>query len=587
MSASEWCLSFGANLIEPDRTRFRIWAPAQRTVSVAIEDRAPLAMTRSDEGWFEAEADCSAGAHYRYVLQDGTRVPDPASRAQSGDVHDQSVVVDPASYRWRRRDWRGRPWHEVAFYELHVGTLGGFNSVARELPRLADLGITAIELMPIADFPGTRNWGYDGVLPFAPERSYGSPDELKALIDAAHDHDLMIFLDVVYNHFGLDGNYLHAYAPEIFRADLKTPWGPAIDFRHKEVRRYFTDNALYWLIEYRFDGLRFDAVHAIPEPDWLDEMAAEVHSTIEPTRQIHLVLENDDNTARHLAHDFDAQWNDDGHHVLHVLLTGEREGYYGDYANAPAARLARCLKDGFIYQGEPSPYRNGKPRGTNSSDLPPTAFVLFLQNHDQIGNRAFGERLTTLANPAALEAAIALQLLCPQIPLIFMGEEQASVSPFLFFTDHNPDLAIAVREGRRREFANFSKFSDPERLATIPDPNAVDTFERSKPAAHPAYAGKRERLYRQLLALRHTEIVPRLDGARAIDASAVGPAAVLARWRMGDGSLLILACNLGATTAQIPQQKDKLLFASSEAAGRAAVAGVLEPYSTIAFSGAK
>jgi maltooligosyltrehalose trehalohydrolase len=587
MSALEWHLPFGANLIEPDQTRFRIWAPAQRTVSVAIEDRASLAMTRSDEGWFEAEADCRAGAHYRYVLQDGTRVPDPASRAQSGDVHDDSVVVDPASYRWRRRDWRGRPWHEAAFYELHVGTLGGFNGVARELPRLADLGITAIELMPIADFPGTRNWGYDGVLPFAPERSYGSPDELKALIDAAHDQDLMIFLDVVYNHFGPDGNYLHAYAPEIFREDLKTPWGPAIDFRHKEVRRYFTDNALYWLIEYRFDGLRFDAVHAIPEPDWLDEMAAEVHSTIEPTRQIHLVLENDDNTARHLAHDFDAQWNDDGHHVLHVLLTGEREGYYGDYANAPAARLARCLKDGFIYQGEPSPYRNGKPRGTNSSDLPPTAFVLFLQNHDQIGNRAFGERLTAMANPAALEAAIALQLLCPQIPLIFMGEEQASVSPFLFFTDHNPDLAKAVREGRRREFASFSKFSDPEHLATIPDPNAVDTFERSKPAAHPAYAGKRKHLYRRLLALRHTEIVPRLDGARAIDASAVGPAAVLARWRMGDGSLLILASNLGAAPAQIPQQKDKLLFASSEAAGRATLAGILEPYSTIAFSGAK
>ena len=587
MSASEWRLPFGANLIDPDQTRFRIWAPAQHTLSVAIEGRAPLAMTRSDEGWFEAEADCGAGAHYRYVLQDGTRVPDPASRAQSGDVHDDSIVVDPVSYQWRRRDWRGRPWHEAVFYELHVGTLGGFNGVVRELPRLADLGITAIELMPIADFPGTRNWGYDGVLPFAPERSYGSPDELKALIDAAHDYGLMIFLDVVYNHFGPDGNYLHAYAPEMFREDLTTPWGQAIDFRHREVRRYFTDNALYWLIEYRFDGLRFDAVHAITEPDWLDEMAAEVRGTVEPTRQIHLVLENDDNTVRHLARDFDAQWNDDGHHVLHVLLTGERDGYYADYGDAPAARLARCLKDGFIYQGQPSPYRNGKPRGTNSSDLPPTAFVLFLQNHDQIGNRAFGERLTALTKPAALEAAIALQLLCPQIPLMFMGEEQASVSPFLFFTDHNPNLAKAVREGRRREFASFSKVSDPEHLATIPDPNAVDTFERSKPAAHPAYAGKRERLYRQLLALRHTEIVPRLDGARAIDASAVGPAAVLARWRMGDGSLLILASNLGATPAQIPQQKDKLLFASSEAAGRTALAGNLEPYSTIVFSGAR
>jgi malto-oligosyltrehalose trehalohydrolase len=552
-------------------------------MSVAIAGAASVPMTPAVGGWFEAEVACGAGTKYRYVLQDGTQIPDPASRAQADDVHGDSVVVDPATYRWRHPDWRGRPWQETVLYELHAGAFGGFAGVARELARLADLGITAVELMPIAEFPGARNWGYDGVLPYAPECSYGSPDDLKALVDAAHDHRLMIFLDVVYNHFGPDGNYLSLYAPDMFRSDVPTPWGPAIDFRRPEVRRFFTDNALYWLTEYRFDGLRFDAVHAIPEPDWLDEMGAEVRATIGPDRHVHLVLENDDNTASHLAGGFDAQWNDDGHHVLHLLLTGEHEGYYADYVGAPAERLARCLKEGFVYQGEPSPHRGGKRRGTDSSALPATAFVLFLQNHDQIGNRAFGERLTALAHPGAVEAATALLLLCPQIPLIFMGEEQGSVAPFLFFTDHNEELANLVREGRRREFSGFSQFSDPDTLARLPDPNAVETFERSKPAPNPAYAGLRERLYRELLSIRHAEIVPRLAGAKGIDASAVGAAAVLARWTMGDGSHLAIACNLGTEGATIPAQQGKLLYASSDAAGRAVLTGSIPPYSTVAL----
>ncbi len=583
MSDSEWRLSFGANLIAPRRTKFRVWAPTQRTLSVVIEGRLHLPMARRDEGWFEVEADCGAGTRYRYLLEDGTAVPDPAARAQSGDVHGQSVVIDPCSYRWRNRNWRGRAWHEAVFYELHVGVLGGFDGVARELSRLADLGVTAIELMPIAEFPGLRNWGYDGVLPFSPECSYGSPDQLKSLIDAAHDRGLMIFLDVVYNHFGPDGNYLHMYAPEMFRTDIATPWGSAIDFRRNEVRRFFIENALYWLIEYRFDGLRLDAVHAIPEPDWLDEMAAEVRRVVGRERQVHLVLENDDNAASHLSRDFNAQWNDDGHHVLHLLLTGERDGYYGDYANNPAARLALCLKEGFIYQGERSPYRDGKPRGTRSADLAPTAFVLFLQNHDQIGNRALGERLTVLADPAALEAAIALQMLCPQIPLMFMGEEQASRTPFLFFTDHNQDLAKAVREGRRREFASFSPRSDPDYLARIPDPNSPVTFECSRPVADVLLGARRERLYKQLLMLRQTEIIPRLDGTRALDAFAVRPAAVVAEWQMGDDSQLVIGANLGTSAVVIPQPTGKLLFASSRDAGPAAQNGTLEPYSTVVF----
>jgi maltooligosyltrehalose trehalohydrolase len=582
MRGSEWHLAFGANLLGPEQTRFRIWAPGQKKVLVAIEGREPLGMTACSGGWFEIVVNCGPGTAYRYLLPDGTAIPDPASRAQSNDVHGPSVVVDPASYKWRNEHWRGRPWEEAVLYELHVGILGGFNGVARELPRLAALGITAVELMPVAEFPGARNWGYDGVLPFAPESSYGKPDELKSLIDAAHDNGLMVFLDVVYNHFGPDGNYLAAYAPDMFRNDLTTPWGPAIDFRQKEVRQFFTENALYWLIEYRFDGLRFDAVHAITEPDWLDEMAAEVRQRI-PDRNVHLVLENDDNAASHLAGDFDAQWNDDGHHVLHRLLTGERQGYYEDYEDMPATRLARCLKEGFVYQGEPSPHRGGKLRGSPSADLPPTAFVLFLQNHDQVGNRAFGERLTMLVDPAALEAAIALQLLCPQIPLIFMGEETASDTPFLFFTDHNDELAQAVREGRRREFSGFQQFNDPVLLQKIPDPNATETFGRSRPRADEVRGDSRQKLYRTLLTLRRTHILPRLVRARARDAKAVGPAAVTASWCMGDSATLMLACNLGWEVVAIEPLPDTVLFATSEAARRSAQNGKLEPYTTIAL----
>jgi maltooligosyltrehalose trehalohydrolase len=582
MTGSAWHLPFGANVVGPNRTRFRLWAPAQREVSLAIDGRAPLPMTATDGGWFEAEAHCGVGARYRYILPDGTVVPDPASRAQDDDIHGASIVVDPRSYRWRQPSWRGRPWHETVLYELHVGLMGGFTGVIRALPGLAALGITAVELMPIAEFPGGRNWGYDGALPFAPEHSYGTPDDLRALVDAAHEHGLMIFLDVVYNHFGPDGNYLPFYAPEMFRTDVSTPWGPAIDFRRSEMRRFFTANALYWLFEYRFDGLRLDAVHAITEADWLDEMAAEIRRTVGPERQIHLVLENDDNAAALLAHDFDAQWNDDGHHVLHVLLTGEDSGYYRDYAEGPAARLARCLEQGFVYQGEPSPHRNGKPRGTPSAELPPTAFVLFLQNHDQIGNRAFGDRLTTLTNPKALEAAIVLQLLCPQIPLIFMGEQNASRTPFLFFTDHNAALADAVREGRRREFSSFPQFSDQKLLAKLPDPNAVSTFEQSEPRSDPAIGTSRLDLYRRLIELRRSEIVPRLKGAVSVAARALGSAAVTASWRMADGCLLSIACNLGADEIESPKSEGSLIFATSDSTARSIARGRLTPYSAVA-----
>ena len=546
-------MTFGATYLGNDRTRFRLWAPREKAVHLEIDGGSPRPMRAKPEGWFDLEAGCGPGASYLYRLDSGQTVPDPASRAQADDVHGPSLVVDPNGYRWRRPDWKGRPWHEAVLYEVHPGTCGGFAGIAADLDRLAGLGITAVELMPVSDFPGTRNWGYDGVLPFAPDRSYGTPDELRALVDAAHSRGLMMFLDVVYNHFGPDGNYLGLYAPQFFRADIKTPWGAAIDFRQPPVRRFFTENALHWLREYRFDGLRFDAVHAIADPSFLDELAAEIRRTVGQERHVHLVLEHDGNDARHLRHGYDGQWNDDAHHVLHVLLTGERDGYYSDYAEAPARLLARCLAEGFAFQGDPSPHRRGETRGTPSADLPPTAFVLFLQNHDQIGNRPFGDRLTETAHPEALRAAIALQLLSPNIPLLFMGEERMSRAPFQFFTDFHGDLATAVREGRRREFASFTRFGGED----IPDPNAPQTFERSRVCA----AGD-DSLHRTLLELRRDVIAPRLVGARSIEAKAIGDAAVAARWRMGDGAILALAANLGEDTCSFSPPPGDCLFAS-------------------------
>ncbi len=577
-------LPFGANLIGEDRVRFRLYAPAQRAVAVEVEGAPSLVpMRKLDSGWFQGEASCGAGAGYAYVLDDGTRAPDPASRAQAGDVHDRSVVVDPRAYSWRRYNWTGRPWPQTILYELHCGLFGGFQGVARELSRLAELGVTAIELMPIADFPGRRNWGYDGVLPFAPDASYGAPNDLKALVDAAHGLDMMVFLDVVYNHFGPDGNFIGRYAPSLFRQDRSSPWGPSIDFRQPFARQYFRENALYWLMEYRFDGLRLDAVHEIGEPGWLDELAAQIRAHVEPDRHVHLVLENEFNVVSHLGGGFDAQWNDDIHHALHVLLTGETEGYYIDYAEDPAAKLAKGLTQGFIYQGQPSKHRGGRRRGEPSAGLPPTAFVIALQNHDQVGNRAFGERLTALADPQALEAATALQLLAPQMPLIFMGEEIASRTPFLFFTDHSGDLAEAVREGRRKEFAKFAAFADPHRREAIPDPNAASTFENSKPRPDPERGEARNALYRRLLALRRAEIIPRLSGARALSALATGSAGVTASWRMGDAAILTIVANLGPEPAAVEAPQGRLLFESIEGAGSSARAGRLPARSTAAF----
>lgn len=569
-------MPFGAQFQADGRVRFALWAPGARTVDLCLqagnlEELIPMAA--EEGGWFRLVTDrAGPGSLYRFRIDSGMKVPDPASRRNPADVHGPSEVVDPADFLWQDDAWTGRPWEETVIYELHVGSFtmeGTFRAAADKLDYLADLGVTAVELMPVADFPGTRNWGYDGVLPYAPDSSYGHPADLKYFIQAAHARGLMVFMDVVYNHFGPEGNYLHVYAPQFFTDRHHTPWGAAINFDGPEsrpVRDFFIHNALYWLEEYHLDGLRLDAVHAILDdsrPDILEELAEAVRNGPGRDRSIHLVLENDSNQAHYLLrrHDgnppwYTAQWNDDIHHALHVLLTGEADGYYGDYAARPLWYLGRCLTEGFAYQGEPSPYRDHRPRGEPSGGLPAGAFVGFLQTHDQVGNRAFGERIGVLAAPDALRAAAALVLLAPSPPLLFMGEEWAATSPFLFFCDFGPDLARAVSDGRRNEFSRFARFADEKVRATIPDPNGFETFARSRldwreleEEPHAGWHG----LYRRLLDVRQRELAPRLAGmAGSASFEVLGSSVLLARWPHKNGSCLRLAAQMGSQAADCP-----------------------------------
>ena len=545
---------FGARLTA-DGASFRLWAPAAQRVDLLLEKSFPL--QRSRAGWFRADiAGVKAGARYKFRIDDEIDVPDPASAFQPDDVFGPSEVIDHAGFPWRASDWRGRPWQEVVLIETHVGTFtreGTYRAMIDKLDHLAASGITALELMPLADFAGSRGWGYDGVLWYAPDSAYGRPDDLKTLIDEAHLRGLMVFLDVVYNHFGPEGNYLGRYAPTFF-TDAQTPWGSVIDYRLPQVRAFAIENALNWLDEYRFDGLRFDAVNNIFEPGdvpLLHDLSLAVGNLAAETgRHIHLVLENGDNIASLLdptqeppRGKYRGQWNDDYHHAWHVLLTGEAQGYYGDYQRSPRRDLARALGSGFVYQGEAAAFWGGKPRGEPSGTLPPSAFVNFLQNHDQIGNRAFGDRLESIADPKAIEAALAITLLAPITPMLFMGEEWGSKVPFPFFCDFHGNLADAVRKGRRKEYDwAYAKFGDE-----VPDPLDAATFQsavldwdaRNQPA------GKRRlALVRELLAIRQREITPRLAGAAFGDAQTADNGFLTASWRIGDGAMLRLTANL-------------------------------------------
>lgn len=599
-------MPFGAEL--SGGTRFRLWAPSARQVELGVgrggrEEFLPLA--RQADGWYEGEADVGPGTRYRFRIDSGLVVPDPASRFQPDDVHGPSELIDPHAWQWTDGDWRGRPWEEAVLYELHVGSFtpeGTYAGVQRKLDHLKSLGVTAIELMPLADFPGRRNWGYDGVLPFAPDSRYGRPEELKALVQAAHQQGLMVFLDVVYNHFGPEGNYLSAYAAPFFTERHHTPWGAAINFDGKgarTVRDYYVHNALYWLEEYRFDGLRFDAVHAIiddSEPDILREIAEAVARGPGRERRVHLVLENDHNASRYLARDdtgrprfYTAQWNDDIHHALHVMATGESAGYYADYADAPLGHLGRCLAEGFAYQGDPSPFRDGAARGEPSRDLPPTAFVNFLQNHDQIGNRAFGERVTDLADPAHVRALSAVFLLAPGVPLLFMGQEWGTRRAFPFFCDFGPELAQAVTEGRRKEFARFPAFSDPAARSRIPDPNDPATFEQAlldwKALNDPEHAGWLA-WHREVLAVRAREIVPRLDKLRpgAARFRVLEEKGLHVEWPLEGGASLVLWANLGDEPLALDAHPNgRELYVQSETDDGAMSGGRLGPWSIAWF----
>ncbi len=589
-------MPFGARLPPGGGAQFRLWAPSQAGVTLEWSPDGtawqPHAMTRAPDGWHALTLpDARAGGRYRYRLPDGLAIPDPASRRNPSGVHEASELLDPLTYEWCDAAWRGRPWYEAVVYELHVGTFtpeGSFDAVRARLPELAALGFTAVELMPVAAFPGRRGWGYDGVLQFAPHAAYGTPDALKALVDAAHGLGLMVLLDVVYNHFGPEGNYLHPACPEFFNAAHHTPWGAAINYDAADartVRDFFVHNALYWIEEYRFDGLRMDAVHAIrddSQPDIVEEVCAALRHGPGRERAVHVVLENDDNHAYRLGRDAagvpayaTAQWNDDLHHAAHVLLTGETDGYYVDFAQQPARLFAQALSQGFIYIGQPSPFRDGSPRGEPSDALPPTAFVSYLQTHDQIGNRAFGERIDALADPARLAAARACLLLSPHVPMLFMGEEYAATTPFLYFCDFGPELAQAVAAGRREEFGRFAAFSGKgaeaaAARARISAPNDeqpfVDSTLRWEDRLRPPHAVALAHV-RALLALRAAELVPRWAGGARCEAWSCSDAGLIGlRWRLADaagrGHRLHLLANFGASETHAALPRGRVLHAA-------------------------
>ncbi len=517
---------------EDNHWHFALWAPAASRVELLLEGEASP-MQACEDGWFRASARAEAGARYRFRI-DGTRtIADPASRWQPEGLFGPSALLAD-NHAWQHPQWQGRPWSASVIYELHVGAAGGsFGAVRAQLPQLAALGINMIELMPVATFPGDRNWGYDGVLHYAPAAAYGTPDELKALVDSAHGLGISVLLDVVYNHFGPDGNMLPSIAPTFFRSGVGTPWGDAVDFRRREVQRYFIDNALMWLREYRFDGLRLDAVHAIEPRGFLDTLREEIVAAL-PGRQVHLVLENEDNQASLLARGFTAQWDDDFHNALHVLLTGEQEGYYQDYAADPTGQLRRVLCEGFAWQGETT--RAGHGRGEPSADVPPERFVIFSQNHDQIGNRAHGERLIQLAGPRRASLAMALTALTPMIPMFFLGEPWGASTPFLYFTDHRPPLDDAVREGRRAEFAQFSSYQSADARQAIPDPNDPATATMSRcdwPADDDQDAAVWLTWFRHLLSVR-AQHLGSARSVRSLGAEVLAPGAVRAGWQIDD-----------------------------------------------------
>lgn len=577
MESTSFAKSWGADYVAENVARFRLWATGQQRVTLRLNGN-DLEMTPSGDGWFEREVSGVApGTEYNFVLADGMVVPDPASRAQKADVNGPSLVIDPEQYRWQNTQWRGRPWEEAVVYEMHIGTFtpqGTFRAAIEKLPYLAELGITMLEVLPVSQFGGNRGWGYDGVLLYAPHSAYGTPDDFKAFIDAAHGHGLSVVLDIVLNHFGPEGNYLPLLAPDFFHKERHTPWGAGIAYDVDAARRYIAEAPLYWLREYHLDGLRFDAIDQIEdssEKHVLIEIAERIRADI-TDRPIHLTTEDCRNvTFLHPRNEdgsvplFTGEWNDDFHNAIHVLATGETHAYYQDFADEPEKRVARVLAEGFAYQGEVSP-QSGDARGVDSKNQPPVAFVDFIQNHDQVGNRAQGERLITLAGAARTRVLLATLLLSPHIPLLFMGEEYGETNPFLFFTDFHGDLAKAVREGRAKEFDGHAGHEGE----SVPDPNEESTFTRSKLDWHKPDEEEGEAwlaLTRKLLALRQRYLVPLLAtaGGQSGHVLATAPGFLAVSWRFPKGTLS-LALNIGEQPQTLPEMPGETLFAWPQAA---------------------
>lgn len=571
----------GATCPSPGLVAFRVWAPRCRRLEVETlgPDAAVLPLVPVEDGYFEGVGPGGDGSRYLLRLDGTRRRPDPASRGLPLGVHGPSEVVDPCRFRWTDPDWRGRPLAEMVIYELHVGTFtpqGTFRAVIPRLGQLRDLGITAIELMPVASFPGQRNWGYDGVGLYAPQESYGGPAGLQRLVDACHAHDLAVILDVVYSHLGPEGNYLAEFAP-YFTERSRTPWGPAVNFDGGDshgVRNFVIENALCWVRDFHIDGLRLDAAHGIVDASpvsILQELNDAVQATAETLgRPVPVVAESDLNSRRLVespaagGHGFAGQWNDDFHHALHALLTGERIGYYADFGGLD--HLAKAYTDGFVYDGCFSAYR-GRPHGSPTPDIPAERFVVFAQNHDQVGNRARGERLAALTDLEGLKLAATAVLLSPGIPLLFMGEEYGEPAPFLFFTDfQDPALGEAVCRGRQRDLAVLGWPGE------APDPQAPATFARSRLSwslqDREPYRGLRE-YHRTLLALRRRHGALGAGGKAALTACPLeGGTLAIHRAAPASGDAVILlrfAAGPGIAEVPLPDGHWRRLVDSAEA----------------------
>jgi maltooligosyltrehalose trehalohydrolase len=582
---THWKPSLGAWL-ENQSAHFRLWAPEARSIDLILESTevssSPLPLKSSGDGYFIGVfPENAAGTRYRFCIDGDRTLPDPASRSQPEGVHGPSEVVDPSQFDWTDDNWTGLEMERLILYELHVGTFspeGTFDGVRKKLGHLRDLGVTAIELMPVADFPGNRGWGYDGVDLFAPARCYGKPDDFRQLVDDAHAMNIGVFLDVVYNHLGPEGAYLGAFSPYYFSPRHQSPWGDAVNLDDKHcqpVRDFFIENALHWIHEYHIDGLRLDATHALVDDSpthFLQELSERVHASLPKERKVHLIAEDDRNEKKLIqpadqgGYGLDAVWADDFHHQVRRMLAGDDDGYFKDFTGT-AADLAQTIREGWFYTGQDSAFRKA-PRGTKTKGILPHQFVHCIQNHDQVGNRALGDRLNSKIDPTVFRAVSALLLLSPATPLIFMGQEWAASTPFCYFTDHPEALGKAVTEGRRNEFRHFKAFSNPKSRRTIPDPQALSTFLNCKlnwDECNGDYHAGTLRLYRELLNLRKTEPALQKKEKSKFEVDALGKNILaLKRETSNQASLLVVSClqdsgrvNLGTLPVTRPPDRSQ------------------------------